>query len=394
MRKFISIIFISVFCSNAVLAAIVCPATSPQAECGAGCVYSTLGCYPCDPGTYTDESGSTSCSACDDPPVGASFSSSPGTSKDKCPWIINCSPGKYYASGTGCTQCPEGTFTIQPTIIKGTGGSASTNNQCIKCGKKSVSNEGRTNCKCIDNHHIKGQDNDVTEDNGATECVPNTYTITYMSDNGSTTKQDGIEHGSSVTTLTEAGSGFTKTGYYIEYWKLDKPYTEYKPGNSTLTVNSNITLTAQWEKKKFTVTYDVGDATNCGLTSPQECEYENSECTAKTVNTCIHPGHTFRGWSCTSGCNSGGTIGIGTDISKLSDGNNMTLKANWQECFIGHYCPGIFTNPIPCPAGSTSAARSDEQTDCYMTGNQTVICDNNKCFQLPGGAGNIFYHGK
>lgn len=391
MRKFISIIFISVFCSNAVLAAITCTSTATT-ECEPGCfVSSHLGlCVQCQAGYYTASKGLSTCNSCVSPPKDANFKS-PGTSETGCEWLINCNPGYHYVSGEGCQLCSSNTFTYQPTIIEGKGASASST-ACISCGGNSVANDARTTCNCIDNYHIKGENNNVTKGNGVTECVINTYTITYMHDS-STKEQKGIEHGESVTLLKESESGFTKTGYYLDYWRLDNPYTTYEPGATISSVTSNITLTAIWEKKKFTVTYNVNGATNCGLTF-SECTYDQSGCTAPDVKNCTKPGYTFGGWICT-GCNSAvGTIDIGTDISMLSDGNNMTLTVNWVPCPAGYYCTDLTKNPSPCPAGSTSDVAKSAKTHCYMT-KDTKICDiNNNCFTLPDGVSNIYYHGK
>jgi hypothetical protein len=66
------------------------------------------------------------------------------------------------------------------------------------------------------------------------------------------------------------------------------------------------------------------------------------------------------------------------------------------QVYAGYYSADKELTCHVCPAGSTSDAGSTALTDCYMTGNQTIICDsNNKCFLLPEGAGDkIYYHGK
>lgn len=343
----------------------------------------------CDVGKYTAKTGSTSCSDCKRP-VGAEFKSS-GISDEGCAWTISCNVGYHYVSGIGCQLCSGHTFTNQPTIINGKGGSASTT-QCTNCGANSTVNDGHTSCNCNENYHIKGLNNNATLGNGATECELNKYTIRYMSGDGST-KTKEITHGEPVTLLTE--SAFTKTGYKLSNWTQEKSSTTYAPG-ATISdgFTSDITLTAIWTPKEFTVTYDVTGATNCGLGSPK-CIYGKSGCTAPDVKNCTKPGYTFGGWSCTSGCNSGvGTIGTGTDISKLSDGNNMTLKVNWVPCDAGYYCTDLTMNP--CPAGSTSGCNEGKCpsaiTDCYMTGGIKIYDSNNNYFELPSDVGKIYYH--
>ena len=395
MRKLIPIIFIFVCCSNASLAQITCT-QSATTNCESGCYYTeTSGCKICDDGKYTANTGSTSCSDCNKPSV-ATFTSA-GTFVNDCSWEITCNAGEHYVSNTtqsGCTQCAGDTFTANSTTITSKG--YGTTQNCQSCGVNSTANANHTNCNCKQGYHIKGKDETETKNNGTTECVANTYTITYIANNGTgfTIKRDAT-YDTYITTLTsDDDNKLVNHGYKLSAWENDDEKLSIPPGNSfRYNIQGNLDLTAVWAGKTFTITYDVNGA-DCSLTD-QKCQF-GYECLVKDVNNCKYPGHVFSGWDweCESGCeNSNETIiNLGDDISKLSGGENMTLKAIWDPCPAGYYCPNI--NTEKCPAGSTSAAQSTAITQCYMVGGTTQICDkNNKCFTLPAAVGNIFYHG-
>lgn len=43
-----------------------------------------------------------------------------------------------------------------------------------------------------------------------------------------------------------------------------------------------------------------------------------------------------------------------------------TISPSCEPCKIGYYCPGGSSDPIPCPAGTSSAAGSSAVSKCYM----------------------------
>lgn len=132
----------------------------------------------------------------------------------------------------------------------------------------------------------------------------------------------------------------------------------------------------------FSISYDTGDAICLGRIN-SKCTYGATNCTAPNAYNCTHRGYTFLGWRCDS-CTTQNLIIPGTQLSTLSNGINIILTAQWQECPIGYYCSKVSPTE-KCPAGSTSNARAKSINDCYMTGGVTQICDsNNNCFTLPG----------
>ncbi|MFQ6703397.1 MAG: InlB B-repeat-containing protein [Alphaproteobacteria bacterium] len=390
MRKFISIIFISLFCSNVALAAITCTESATD-ECEVGCYYSTAGCMACDNGKYTDTAGSTSCSNCHGP-QSARFTS-PGTSVDDCSWKMTCDAGEHYVSDTtnsGCKSCPGDTFTNEVKEINGKG--YGTTQSCKPCGANSTANSDHTNCNCKAGYHFTDSEGEKQPKNtDGKDCEPDIYTITYESNNGENkTETQKATYNSPITLLGK--DAFERDGYQIESWQYNADNTNYIPGTQlTYTFTSDITLTAQWKPKTFTITYIDNSCNEPQQT--QSCSYDSTIGCPAASPTCELKGYHFLGWECESGCPESETIKIGTNISNISGGKDMTLTAVWEECPVGHYCENIKTKK-KCPAGSTSDAGSMQITNCYIQGGITKICDeDNQCFILPDSAGDIYYHG-
>lgn len=384
MRKFISIIFISLFCSNVALAAITCTPLATT-ECEVGCYVSGIhGCTSCNDGYYTDAKGQEACKKCNKPEK-ATFIT-PGTSVDDCSWEMTCNAGTYYVSDTtnsGCQPCPGNTFTNEKkeTTDKGYG----TTQACEPCGANSTANPDHTNCNCKDGYHFTDSEGkERTQNTDGKDCEPDKYTITYKSNNEKNQTKTQAAHYNSIIRLYDENT-FTDTGRKLSGWKYQEVYTP--GGQLEYTFTSDITLIAQWEQKQFTVTYIDGSCDDQQQT--QRCSYDSPMGCLALSPTCANNGYHFLGWKCKYGCQKS-EIKIGTDISKISDGENMTLTAVWEECPIGHYCENIKTKS-ECPAGSTSNAGSMKKTDCYIQGGTTQICDKaNQCFTLPTSAGKIY----
>ena len=75
--------------------------------------------------------------------------------------------------------------------------------------------------------------------------------------------------------------------------------------------------------------------------------------------------------------------------------SKRTITPSCEPCKIGYYCPGRFSNPIPCPAGTSSAAGSSAVSGCYMNpqynNTGTKFQDSVGSFYLPS-AGPIFHY--
>ena len=381
MRKFISIIFISLFCSNVALAAITCT-PSATTECEVGCYISSIhGCTSCNDGYYTDAKGQEACKKCNKPEK-ATFIT-PGTSVDDCSWEMTCKAGEHYVSATtnsGCQLCPGNTFTNEEQKINGKG--YGTTQACTQCGDNSTANSDHTNCNCKNGYHFTDSEGEKqTNNTDGKDCKPDKYTITYESNNEKNQTKTQAAHYNSIITLYDKNT-FTDTGRNLSGWKYQEVYTP--GGQLKYTFTSDITLIAQWEQKQFTITY-IDDS--CDAPPQQSCYYDSPMGCLALSPTCTNKGYHFLGWKCESGC-SKSEIKIGDNISKISDGENMTLTAVWEKCPVGHYCEIETKNK--CPAGSTSDAGSSTKADCYIQGGSTKICDKNRCFTLPASAGKIY----
>lgn len=67
---------------------------------------SSTGCTACPEGSFSPGGSVSSCSPC---PVGRTVASGEGTCEASCVWLA-CTPGNYLEAASGCTPCPEGSF--------------------------------------------------------------------------------------------------------------------------------------------------------------------------------------------------------------------------------------------------------------------------------------------
>lgn len=410
MRKFISIIFISLFCFNVALAAIT-RTDSATDECEAGYYVSTAGCMACDNGTYTDTANSESCSNCNKP-KNATFTT-PGTSINGCSWEITCDAGTHYVSddtNSGCRSPAADTTYFFPNKRDITGrGWGVTEGGDYKCSTNSTPNSDYTGCICDDGYHLPNMENndiDTTAHNvnlatvlnkdNEVECIPNDYTITYNPNNNKDSKKTRNVKFNQAIDLSEQIKELynpipTKEGHSLSGWTYNED-TYPADAQFRYLYTNDITLTAQWEQNPFTVTYIDNECTT--LSSSVECSSKNPMGCRAASPDCIPGGYLFRHWQCTEGClDPNQTILKDGDILDISTGNDITLTAVWEQCPDGYYCDNIEIGS-KCPAGSTSDAGSSTKADCYIQGGSTKICDKaDQCFILPDSAGKIYYHG-
>ena len=132
------------------------------------------------------------------------------------------------------------------------------------------------------------------------------FTVTYVLLNGET-RAETVDYGQTVTLGEEPRTGYTFVG-----WKDGE--NVYRAGE-TITVTGDMTLTAVWEARTFTVTYVLLN----GETRAETVDY------GKTVTLGEEPrtGYTFVGWK--DGEN---VYRAGETITVTG---NMTLTAEWKK---------------------------------------------------------------
>ena len=133
-----------------------------------------------------------------------------------------------------------------------------------------------------------------------------TFTVTYVLLDGKT-RTETAAYGQNVTLGEEPRTGYTFVG-----WKDGE---KMRQAGETITVTGNVTLTAVWEARTFTVTYVLLD----GKTRTETADY------GKTVTLGEEPrtGYTFVGWK-----DSEKVYHAGETITVTGD---MTLTAEWKK---------------------------------------------------------------
>ncbi|MBQ6968189.1 MAG: InlB B-repeat-containing protein [Lachnospiraceae bacterium] len=148
------------------------------------------------------------------------------------------------------------------------------------------------------------------------------YYITFNGNGGSgkMPAQSNIEYAD----VTLAQNAFTREYYNFTGWntKADGSGTSYED-EAIVELTGDLTLYAQWEKVKATITYDPNGGT--GEMPPQT--YEAGTTVILAENKFARESYTFTGWN-TEADGSGESYG---DKASFTLGSNLTLYAQWKE---------------------------------------------------------------
>ena len=163
----------------------------------------------------------------------------------------------------------------------------------------------------------------------------NQYTITFDTNGGSEIAPITQDYGTEIT----APDNPTRKGYTFKGW--DKEIPETMPAE-------NITVTAQWEINRYTITFDTAGGSEI---APITQDY-GTNITAPADPT--REGYTFKGWD--------------KEIPKTMPAENMTVKAQWE---INQYTISFDTNggseiaPITQDYGTKITAPADPTRKGY-----------------------------
>ena len=148
----------------------------------------------------------------------------------------------------------------------------------------------------------------------------------------------------------------TRDGYTFLGWK-DQKGNSYNPTESTVTINDDLTLTAQWAQN-HTLTYDLagGDGTACDAATTYYTGQSFTVCSGAGEKT----GYTFNGWLGSDGntYNAGGTY-------TMPDAD-VTLTAQWiRNTYAITWIVAGEETTIPLGTGEAlSSIMPDDPTSC------------------------------
>lgn len=140
------------------------------------------------------------------------------------------------------------------------------------------------------------------------------YTVTFNSDGGSYVSSQTVQSGSMATKPTDP----TRDGYYFWCWYTEDGY--WFDFNTSIT--RDITLTAQWDERRYTVTFDSDDGSSGGgYYYIQVTTYGNK---IEKPDDPIKTGYTFAGWVDDNGY----YFDFDTPITR-----DFALTATWQTAY-------------------------------------------------------------
>jgi uncharacterized repeat protein (TIGR02543 family) len=146
------------------------------------------------------------------------------------------------------------------------------------------------------------------------------YTITYAANGATGSVPTEANKNITNTFNVAAGSGLTKSGFDFAGWNDG---TNTYLANAVFTVGAaNVTLTAQWTKQTYTITYSANGGTGSASRTSETYLYGSAAINLPTVGTLARVGYTFGGWSETNN---------GTALSgSYTPTQTRTLYAVWS----------------------------------------------------------------
>lgn len=165
------------------------------------------------------------------------------------------------------------------------------------------------------------EDSKVTQiENGSTgnkvfyaKWDPESYTVTFNTNGGSAVDDQTIEYNGTATKPEQP----TRTGYTFVGWYKDGTET---PFDFSTPITENLTLTAKWSPRGYSISYVLGGGTNAAG-NPSGYTVESDTI---TLGAPTREGYTFAGWYDAE--ENGNLV---TQIAAGSKGN-ITLYAAWQ----------------------------------------------------------------
>ena len=148
------------------------------------------------------------------------------------------------------------------------------------------------------------------------------FNITFDSNTGTGEMKNQAVKYKEVNKLSK--NAFAKEGYNFKEWntKADGTGTSYKD-EASISLVDNITLYAIWEKKEFSITFDLN--TGVGEMENQSAKYEENVKLSK--NTFTKEGYNFKEWN----TKADGTGTSYKDEASITLTDNITLYAIWQK---------------------------------------------------------------
>ena len=389
-----------------------CENAETQETCPAGCYwYERSGCKICGTGTYTSESGQTSCKACIHPSgeegkKWAWVANVEGNENAYCPFTISCAKDEY----------------IDVTNVGESGGFG-----CKQCGSYYNSKEPGDYTITINN--LLELLAAITNKNKENVCDGKVYKLDLQRNTWLLWWQDKVAY-------AKYGSGFasseTSTTWDKDYLPQsavqgDRPIKTFKGYTSKEDCAGTMFFAREEQdgtvKAKFNNNWDAlfGLADSAENTKRLYTCWDNLEVqilyfnpegmtpdtwktdkytvnddsedggfTVQGYGGLLPDGAIFESYSCTYVDESGvekncSTSTVLPEDDVLPDGREIHLKPKFADCPEGHFCSGA--DPQPCPSGTTSDPGAANDADCYMKAGDggTKFCDGTgKCFYLPG----------
>ena len=186
------------------------------------------------------------------------------------------------------------------------------------------------------------------------------HTLSYNANGGSSTPSS--EYKAKYASVT-AAAAIEKTGYDFTGWKRSDNDDIVAAGASFSMPDANLTLTAQWQIKSFSVTFNKNHEDATGTMANQVHDYSTTP-VALTANAFAREGYQFMGWATSSD----GDV-VYANGANYTFTASATLYAVWSKLYtVEWYVKGSKVSDQIAIAGTTmnypSNPDDDELEDC------------------------------
>ena len=158
-----------------------------------------------------------------------------------------------------------------------------------------------------------------------TRNAPTTYTVSFNANGGNGSMAAQTVTANTFTALS--ANSFTRSGYTFSGWNTasNGGGTAYAD-RASVTLNTNLTLYAQWTKIPDTY-YTISFNANGGVGAMAEHAVKENTSTTLSANSFTRSGYTFTGWN----TKADGTGEAYADRAAITPAADLTLYAQWTQ---------------------------------------------------------------
>ena len=224
--------------------------------------------------------------------------------------------------------------------------------------------------------YIKDPGNTITVTSNVTytaNWTKNSYTVKYVDPTcGNSDVTESVAYNDKTVIKTPGHLSWTHEGYAFAGWTPAPATLEYlKDAGNEITITSDVTFTARWERIVYRVVYEYDGSVPEGADAlPTDgTAYHLGDDVPVQPKPTVPEGYTFTGWLLGESETTGFTIGTATPVTGAASPYTITLTGRWQregEVSI------IYTSGVPENEIDNDSLRNTKTDSCLVGRDYTV----------------------